>query len=126
MVRGREKWVDQKQPEVNSSKSESEEEFGLYSIHQVNVRSPPVTIAMEVNGKSIDMEVNMGAAVSIMSEKMKNQYFPSLSLLESDMILQTYTSDNLKVLGKISAIAKYQDQKEQVKMFGSIISHWIG
>lgn len=89
----------------------------------MNARSPPIVVDMEVNGRSINTEVDTGAAVSIISEEVKWQQLPFVPLQKSDVILQTYTSENLVVLGKCWVTAKYRDQSKKVEClsFGVVV-----
>ena len=52
-----------------------------------------------VNGKSVKMELDTGAAVSIISEEAKVKEFPGVVLWNSDVILRTYTTQQLPVVG---------------------------
>ena len=103
--------------EEDDSDSEELEECGLYHVYKVKSRAPPITVTMEVNNKKLSMEVDTGAAVSIMSEETKRQLFPSLQIKKSGIILQMYTSDQLSTLGKCLVTAKYQNQKKNMEIY---------
>ena len=59
----------------------------------------PITVTLELNGTSLDMEVDTGAAVSLMSEATQKRLFPQVKLQKTTMKLQTYTAEALSVLG---------------------------
>ena len=63
--------------------------------------SKPITVTPELNGKSLDMEVDTGAAVSLMSKTTQKKLFPQAKLQKTTMKLQTYTAEALSVLGTL-------------------------
>ena len=86
---------------------------GADVINRVNkVGSPaasPYKVTLELNGKPLEMEVDTGAAVSIISELTKKTMFPTATLSKTPVTLRTYSADPLTVLGKLSVEVKYRD-----------------
>eukprot|EP00731_Ephydatia_muelleri_P004369 Em0002g545a len=80
---------------------------------------PPLMVAVELNNSSLRMEIDTGAAVSIISETTytglwsKNVRPP---LLQSTVLLRTYTGEVLSVKGQVMVNAKYQDQARQLQL----------
>ncbi|KAL5506357.1 hypothetical protein EMCRGX_G007979 [Ephydatia muelleri] len=76
-------------------------------------------VAVELNNSSLRMEIDTGAAVSIISETTytglwsKNVRPP---LLQSTVLLRTYTGEVLSVKGQVMVNAKYQDQARQLQL----------
>ena len=60
-----------------------------------------MVVSPEVNGTPITMELDSGASVSIMSEKLWKAKLPTVPLEPSDTVLRRYTGEPLKVLGQI-------------------------
>ena len=86
-----------------------------YASHKVNSRaSDPVHVRVLINEKEIDMEVDTGAALSIISEKTRNTYFPRERLRSSDLVLKTYTNEPLKVVGTLNVRVQYEDQLKKL------------
>ena len=56
------------------------------------------------------MELDTGAAVSIISEQEYQRLFPSFSLRPSNTLLQTYTGDPMVVAGEMTAAVQYKTQ----------------
>ena len=75
-----------------------------------NGASPPITIDLQIDGKDVCMELDTGAAVSIIGEKEAQEMFPNTKLRRSEMVLKTYTSDRIKVVGEIDVDVLYQNQ----------------
>jgi len=67
----------------------------------------PITVQMELNGQQVLMEVDTGAAVSLMSVVTQKQLFPNIKLMKSRTQLQTYTAESLAVLGTILVKVRY-------------------
>lgn len=57
------------------------------------------------------MEIDTGAAVSLMSLKTQKSLFPSTVLAKPNIQLRTYTSDPITVVGKMSVEVKYNGYK---------------
>ena len=53
--------------------------------------SNPITVQLELNGKEILIEVDTGAAVTLMSETTHKKLFPVVKLKNSTVNLQIYT-----------------------------------
>ena len=49
-----------------------------------------------INGMPVEMEVDTGAAVSLMSESQQKALFPSVPLRNSSLTLKNYTGENMK------------------------------
>ncbi len=62
------------------------------------------------------MEIDTGAAVSIISETTRQSCFPKLKLKKSDIILKTYTDQPLKVMGELQVNVSYGDQHAQLPL----------
>ena len=60
------------------------------------------------------MEVDTGAALSIISEKTRKTFFPSEKLRPSDLVLKTYTNEPLKVVGTLNVRVQYEDQLKKL------------
>ena len=53
----------------------------------------PIVVKLTVDGKSVPMEVDTGAAISVISSVTKEQLFPQKDLLETTLVLTTYTGE---------------------------------
>ena len=70
----------------------------------------PIKVDVQVAGKDLTMEVDTGAAVSILSERQFRQLFPRVKLTPTSMVLATYTGEPMRVSGTMSAEVHYQQQ----------------
>jgi len=75
---------------------EAEEETNTI-LSVLKVESPqsthPITVTVEVNGRYLSMEIDMGVAVSIILRETWKKLFPEASLKPSAVLLKTYTGE---------------------------------
>ena len=104
----RTKWIE----EVEEDTGVKTEELSMFVLRsQV---SPPITVELIINGKEIEMEVDTGAAISIMGEKTVQEMFPEVQLKKSDIVLKTCTAESMEVVGEIDVEVEYQGQTEKL------------
>ena len=60
------------------------------------------------------MEINTGAALSIISEETRKNIFPDEPLHDSSIILKTYTGEQIRVIGQLNLRAAYEGQKQNL------------
>ena len=97
---------------VDTEESDQLEESNL-PIYCVNADSKPIKVELEVNGKTLPMEVDTGAALSIISEGERQRVFPEVELQNSHTMLRTYTGEVMPVLGKMAASVKYKSNQPE-------------
>lgn len=78
---------------------------------------PPFTVEMTITEKPLMFEVDMGATVTILSQEVYQQLFPSLKLYPSLMLLKSYTGDQVKVLGEVQVDVSYGEQKDKYTLY---------
>ena len=71
--------------------------------------SKPLTANLELNGQWVPMEIDTGAAVTLMSRETQHQLFPRVQLEPSSLSLTTYTTEPLPVVGVMTVQVKYGD-----------------
>ena len=67
----------------------------------------PYKAVLELDGNPVSMEVDTGAAVSIISERTQKSLFPSTDLAKPNVRLRTYTSKPIPVVGQMSVEVKH-------------------
>ncbi|KAL5506337.1 hypothetical protein EMCRGX_G007955 [Ephydatia muelleri] len=109
--------ISQTGSEDHVTEDSSEEVHTLFHLKEKG--HPPLMVAVELNNSSLRMEIDTGAAVSIISETTytglwsKNVRPP---LLQSMVLLRTYTGEVLSVKGQVMVNAMYQDQARQLRL----------
>ena len=71
----------------------------------------PLKVRLSINGKPITIELDTGAAVSVISDKILHSCFPEAQVSKSDMVLKTYTGECMRVIGEWRVNVQYQDGK---------------
>ena len=79
------------------------DEFQLYTIG-AKAATRPIIVDVQVNGKQLLMEVDTGAALSIISEQTWKTVHPGTTLKKADVVLTTYskTSEQRTLWGRAS------------------------
>ena len=83
----------------------------MFAVHGPHSQS--ILIPVDLNGKSLQMELDTGATVSIMSQLKFASLFPSTQIPHSKVTLQTYTGEPMEVLGEVPVQVTYQQQPTQ-------------
>ena len=90
------KWIDTDQQQ------DSEDEGDILAVCYMGQASTrPIHIDLLLDGKPCDLEVDTGAAVSIMSEKRVKSILPEAQLEKTNVSLRTYTAEKIPVKGKL-------------------------
>ena len=87
---------------------EDDESLPLYTVG--GGATPPIKVPLLVDGKSLTMELDTGAAVTIVSEKQYKDLFPHLPLQESQVLLKTYSGEQLPVVSDVPVQVQYEQQ----------------
>ena len=99
---------------VQAEDTSDSEELPVLRVH--NKSSHPIWVKMKINDKPLQMEVDTGAAVSIISETTKNRLYPMVSLTAPSVVLRTYTGEAMSVLGEMKAKVEYKDQSHYLTL----------
>lgn len=102
----RTKWV---QVDDEESSGDADPELPMLKVGVPT--SHPITVTLKINNENVKMEVDTGAAITIISEKTKHQLFPKTVLQKSSVKLTTYTGEAMPVLGEMAADVLYDDQR---------------
>ena len=71
----------------------------LYKIGRTD--SCPIRVPVVLNGVTHSMELDTGAAITVISEAKCRELFPGARLRKSDLLLKTYTGEPLPVIGEL-------------------------
>ena len=74
----------------------------------------PVTVQVKLDGRSLAMELDTGAAVSLISRKAYDELWPSggPKLNPTDMILSGYSGNKLEALGVVDMLVEVKEASE--------------
>lgn len=87
--------------------------YNIAAVEPINSKSG-FQVALEIDGKALEMELDTGASVSLVSQRIWKKKFPGVSLDPSEVQLRTYSGEGLPVLGQKTVKVKYQTQEIQL------------
>ena len=70
-----------------------------------------------MDGKDISMEIDTGAAVSLISLVTKEQLFPQNELLATTLVLTTYTGEQMVVVGRMKVKVNYGETNKLLFLY---------
>ena len=98
---------------IDTTESDSDEHY-LFKLRESS--SHPMEVTVTVEDKPLVMEVDTGAAVSIISEATRTKLFPHLKLHKSKVVLKTYTDEPIQVKGQLNVHVNYNGQTSPLKL----------
>ena len=97
--------------EDNSSESD---DLRVTPIFVLGARtSKPIEVEMLLNDKPVRMELDTGAAVTIMSKRQQQALFPGASLHSSNVRLKSYTGEQVEVVGEMAVNVVYNNSEQK-------------
>ena len=79
--------------------------------------SSPIVVRVKLNGKEAAMELDTGAAVSIILESVQQQLFPRSVCQPTTALLRTYTGEPIAVKGTLPVKVEYGSQVYSLKVY---------
>ena len=107
------KYVDQ--DELNGE-DDAKEELGIYGVYTKSEVKKYQTI-VHIDNEQIVMEIDTGAAVSIIPESLYSVKLVHFPLVKSKVVLKTYSDERLQVLGEVQLPVYYQGQNAKLTAF---------
>ena len=93
-----------------------EEELGLYGVYTKSEVEKYQTV-VHIDNEQIVMEIDTGAAVSIIPESLYSAKLVHFPLVKSKVVLKTYSDECLQVLGEVQLPVYYQGQNAKLTAF---------
>ena len=107
----RTRWVAAGDRESGSSDND---ELQLFAVCERSSR--PFHTDVIVDGKMLRMEIDTGAAVSIISQSQQEALFPDATLRKPRVKLTTYTGEPMTVVGELDAQVQYGQQSKALPL----------
>ncbi|XP_045109704.1 uncharacterized protein K02A2.6-like [Portunus trituberculatus] len=101
----------------NDSEDCCVEEYAMYTVSKS--RDPPVVVHPRLNKVMVPMEIDTGAAVSVLNKETYEESWKGKSkpvLKVSEVVLRTYSGSMLKVLGEVEVEVEYGNQLETLPL----------
>ena len=101
---------------VEPSDTSSVEEHALHQLTE-DSGCNPIELNVDIQGETISMELDTGAAVSLISGKTYNQFFSDISLKKSTVKLKSYSGEDIPVIGQMEVLVKYNHSKKKLYLY---------
>ena len=105
--------LHQEKQATENTDSEAKE-FPLFKFNEPS--SNPIEIQVKINDQCLTMEVDTGAAVSIISNSTRKKLFPRLKLQPSKLVLKTYTDEQMQIVGQLNVYVQYGEQRKPLAL----------
>ena len=93
------------------------DDYPMYTFTGSSVK--PLVVSVKLNDVDLEMEVDNGASISIISEATYNRLWSKGQapvIQESQLKLKTYSGEQLSVKGVIEVKVQYKNQSEQLQL----------
>ena len=103
--------------EVDTTEDKPPPDDPISTLHQVSGRSPPYKVVLQIEGRPVEMEVNTGASVSIMSKESWLALFPKIPLARISVSLCPYTAQTISIEGQADVVVQYGTFADTLQMY---------
>ena len=77
----------------------------------------PIRVEVQINGKPLSMEVDTGAAVSLISYKSLKEVLPRIRVKKTTVVLRMYTSEIIPVRREVQVYVSYGEQEKELTLY---------
>ena len=104
--------VDESASQDGDEVAESDGDCLTYHLHQLTGKSnvPPMKTSLVLDGREVEMEVDTGASISLISEKTFAAYWPGKQLSPTNIKLRTYTEEIMEVVGTFDVEVAHEEE----------------
>ena len=102
--------VDSNSTESDENEADVDMNAPVYSLFGCTTDRPgmkPIKVTMSVDNTDLVMEVDTGAALSLVSEETFKSHWPNADLQKTNLNLRTYTGERVSVLGNFNVEVDY-------------------
>ena len=94
-----------------------ESEIDILVVEPVK-KSKAIMAMVRLEGKVLEMEVDTGAAIILVSERTFMKLWGNKRLLQPSTIqLKTFTGERIRVLGAMEVVVEHNSQKKKLELF---------
>nr|XP_006818245.1 PREDICTED: uncharacterized protein LOC102804012 [Saccoglossus kowalevskii] len=90
----------------------------IHEVHSINKpRSKPMWVTPIVEGKALQMELDTGASVSLISWNDYKRLFNRIKLSKSSISMKAFTGHNFEIKEKINVCVEYEGNTHQLDLY---------
>ncbi|XP_048103582.1 uncharacterized protein K02A2.6-like isoform X1 [Alosa alosa] len=112
----RTQYVKQEHRQEDEASDCENELFGVYSVYTATDGTDGIGIVLDIEGSSIQMQLDTGAAVTLVSEKTYKEALTHLPLRQCNLTLTTFTGDVIPLMGQVNVAVKYEAQRQTLPL----------
>ena len=101
---------------VTHDEDDVHDEYDLFQVNGSSRTSQPLEVPVEIEGRSLIMELDNGASVTLISESVFNKLCLDKPLRLSSSRLSTYSGERLPVLGQLQVNVTCGDQQARLPL----------
>lgn len=91
--------------------------YHLKNVGKTNKILDPIKLKIQVENKTVEMELDTGTSVSIISERDYNANFKKIKVKNDGLRLQYYTKETVETMGYIKVNVKYNNKEFKVNCY---------
>ena len=112
------KYVEETGEAVNIDRNEDSDPFAMFHVSSPRSEQKygPLTVEVEIDGKSVNMEVDTGASMTIIPENLYTDKFTNVKLTPCEKTFLTYSGETLQLLGQAAVVVKYEKQSKTLPL----------
>lgn len=100
----------------NEGKDDEFELFGIYTVYTTSIGQKRIVVNVKLDGKGMDMQVDTGAAVSLISELTYKESLSYIPINKTIIQLTAYSGEKIPLLGSINVPVQYGSQNETLPL----------
>lgn len=102
----------------DDTSSSEEDDLSCLELHDITEEDRKIIwITTTVSGVKLQMELDTGSALSVISETDYNKLFSHLPLQKTSVMLKTYTGEKVSPKGKLKVDVVYGDQTHKLELY---------
>ncbi|KAL5496662.1 hypothetical protein EMCRGX_G012995 [Ephydatia muelleri] len=111
------RWVDEKESDKEQELEEDSDE-SEFPVHKIGIGvTRPYSVWVMIEEVKLRMEVDTGAAVSVVSSETWEKLKLNVQLRKPEVTLKTYTNEVMKVIGEAELNVTYKQSKHLLRLF---------
>ena len=107
-----------------SKKGPQKHTQSMYELYNMNaVDANPYAVMMSLNGTQVNMQIDTGAAKTVITKQEYEDKFKGAHLERTDVSLTGFAGSEIPVVGRMRVKAQYQEQEQEVSVLIVDVDH---
>ena len=113
------------EPQASGTEDSGDSDSALLVLRLGACTGHSITVDVQANGKPLTMELDTGAAVSVISEDAQRRILLDTLLKRISVVLKTYTGEHIRVSGQLDVKVQYSSQAYQQTRVEDDCQHFL-